>query len=73
MLINGTAGLYLHSVVSIFWKGVEHSWNAAIEEDFSRDKDKSKVGSGFQLVVSKLMELHGLKTGERQLLVNMSC
>lgn len=67
MLINGTAGLYLHSVVSIFWKGVEHSWNAAIEEDFSRDKDKSKLGTGIQLV-SKLVELHRLKAGERQLL-----
>lgn len=32
MLINGTAGLYLHSVVSVFWKGAEHSRNAAIEE-----------------------------------------
>lgn len=60
MLINGTVGLYKHSVVSLFWKGVEHSWNAAVEEDFSRDKDKSKLSSGFQLEVSKLVELQGL-------------
>lgn len=60
MLINGTVGLYLHSVVSLFWKGVEHSWNAAVEEHFSRDKDKSKLSSGFQLEVSKLVELQGL-------------
>lgn len=39
-----------HSVLSVFWNGADHSWNAATGEDFSRDRDKSELSCGFQHV-----------------------
>lgn len=36
-----------HSVVPVFWKGAEH---AAVEGDFSRDRDKSEFSCGFQQI-----------------------